>query len=52
VQIGDGQPPLDDLLGDAEVRSDIRLGQALLAQRREGLVLLQVVHRQALDVLG
>ena len=52
MQAGDGQAALDDLLGDAEVRGDVGLAQALPAQRREGLVLLQVVHRQALDVLG
>ena len=52
MQVGDGQAAFDDLLGDAEVRGDVGLAQAFLAQRREGLVLLQVVHRQTLDVLG
>ena len=52
MQAGDGEAASDDLLGNAEVRGDIGLAQAFPAQRCERLVLLQVVHRQALDVLG
>ena len=51
IELGQRQAPSDDLLGKPKWRR-FRPRPGLCAQPGEGLVLVHLVHRQALDVLG
>ena len=51
IEVADGEPAFDDLRRDREMRCDLFLVEPLLAQSREGLELVHVIHRQPGDIL-